>query len=51
MSLDDLEKLTKSIEAIITSISIIIAGFWAYRRFILQEEKYPNSLRREFPNI
>ena len=44
MNPEDFDHITSAIQAIITSGSIIIAGIWAYRKFILQQEKYPNII-------
>jgi len=42
MTIETWEKLTSVILSVITSLSFIIAGIWAYRRFIIQQERYPN---------
>ncbi len=42
MTLDQFDKLISSIQAIVTTASIIIAGVWAYNRFIRQQENFPN---------
>lgn len=42
MTLENWEKLSSILQGVVTSVSIIIAGWWAYRRFVVQQEKYPN---------
>lgn len=42
MSIETWEKIASIVGAVITSLSIIIAGIWAYRRFIVQQERYPH---------
>jgi hypothetical protein len=42
MTLEDWQILAQAVQSIITAISIVVAGIWAYRRFIVQQEKYPN---------
>src|SRR4029079_9446431 len=42
MTIEEFEKLASAIASIVTAISIVIAGWWAYNRFIRQQENYPN---------
>src|SRR5687768_5677883 len=44
MAPDDFNNIASGIQAIITSLSIIIVGIWTYKRFILQQERYPNLM-------
>jgi hypothetical protein len=42
MTIETWERLTSIIQSVVTFLSIIVAGSWAYRRFIIQQERYPN---------
>ena len=42
MTIEEFEKLAGAIASIVTAFSIIVAGWWAYNRFIRQQENYPN---------
>jgi hypothetical protein len=42
MSVEDFERLSGSIQALVTALSFIVGGFWVYRRYIRQQERYPN---------
>src|SRR5215213_9429476 len=42
MSIEEFKKLASSIQALTTALSIIVAGWWAYNRFIRQQENHPN---------
>ena len=51
MTIEEWDKLSSTLQAIITSLSIVIAGIWAYRRFVIQQEKYPNLIFRADINV
>jgi hypothetical protein len=42
MTSQDFNDFFGGIESIITSISIAVVGIWTYRKFVLQQERYPN---------
>jgi len=42
MTLSDYNELASTIQAIFTSLSIVIGGSWVFYRFVLQQERYPN---------
>ena len=44
MTLVDYQTLFSIFQSLVTTISIIIAGLWAYNRFIIQQERYPNLI-------
>jgi hypothetical protein len=43
MSLDELAKLFALIQAVATTIALVIAGIWAYTKFIYRREKEPRA--------
>jgi hypothetical protein len=40
MSFEGLDKLTSSIQAVVTTIAIVVGGLWAWRRFKREREEY-----------
>jgi hypothetical protein len=44
MNPESFDHIFSGIQAIVTSLSIIAAGIWAYWKFIFQQEKYPNII-------
>lgn len=44
MKLEEIEKYVSIFQSLITALSIIVAGLWAYRRFVIQQERYPNLI-------
>ena len=42
MTLDEFEKYISIAQAFVTIVSIIAAGIWAFRRYVVQQERYPN---------
>lgn len=42
MTLTEFKDWTEILTSILTSLSIMIGGYWVFYRFILQQERYPN---------
>jgi len=42
MILSEFKELAEIIQAVLTSLSIIIGGSWVFYRFVLQQEMFPN---------
>lgn len=41
MSIDDFNKITDAFNHIVSAFGVIVGGFWAYRKFVRQEEDSP----------
>ena len=42
MTFSEFKELAEALQAILTSLSILIGGSWIFYRFILQQERFPN---------
>ncbi len=42
MTLEELKNLAGALQSFATVISLIIGGIWVYRRYLRQQENYPN---------
>jgi hypothetical protein len=42
MSIEDWKNLAAAAQSVATIISFGVGGLWVYRRYIRQQEKYPN---------
>lgn len=42
MTMGDFKNLCEGLQSIATITSFIVGGIWVYRRYIRQQERYPN---------
>lgn len=42
MSIEEWKNLAAAIQSFVTALSLIVGGLWAYRRYVRNEERYPN---------